>query len=286
MKIKSFCKINLFLHIIGKRKDGYHNLESLFYFPEVFDEIEIVEEKNPAQLLEIYGPFAEGLKGDIKNNIILKSYSLLKLFYHAKIPQIKFKLTKNIPISSGVGGGSANAAAVLNGLNDKFQLDLSKNQLKKFGSRLGADVPPCVINKPLFAEGIGDEITEIQEFPKLHILLVNPLIAVSTAEIFKMGFDRKSESRNLNSEKMSFKTTQNLIDFLENTKNDLEENATKLCPEIADIINNISAQSGCLLARMSGSGATCFGIFETKDRALMAQENILNKNPNYWAAVG
>ena len=283
MKIKSHCKINLFLHIIGTRADGYHELESLFYFPEVYDEIEIIEGAN-ADKLQIDGRFGAELQNNKNENLILKTYSLLKILYGAKLPDLNFKLTKNIPIASGIGGGSANAATILKALNEKYELGLNSSQLYKIGARLGADVPACIMDRTCFARGIGEILADVGEFPDLFILLVNPLKPVSTKDIFKMGIG-PAFTAPLNKQ-MSFKNTQNLIDFLETTHNDLEQNAKKLLPEINDIIGMIKFQSGCLLSRMSGSGATCFGIFETKDKALMAKENILKQNPNFWVQVG
>lgn len=279
---KSGAKINLFLNILDKRPDGYHDLESLFYFPEIYDIIEI-SEKTTEKKLEVAGRFGKLLSADLNNNLILKSYSLLKILYSTKLPDLSFKLTKNLPVAAGIGGGSANAATVLKALNENYKLGLSPSQLYKIGARLGADVPACIMDRTCFAKGIGDELTDVGDFPDLNILLVNPLVPVSTAEIFKMGFAEYSKPLKGN---ISFKTTQALIDFLEGTRNDLEENAKKICPAIKDVLNTISQQSGCLLARMSGSGATCFGIFETKDKALMAKEKIISANKSYWAEVG
>ncbi len=278
---KSGAKINLFLHILGKRPDGYHDLESLFYFPEVYDEIEITE--GTGDRLQVTGRFGSDLQENLNQNIILKTYSLLKILYSTKLPDLNFKLTKNLPVASGIGGGSANAATVLKALNENYKLGLSASQLYKIGARLGADVPACIMDRTCFAQGIGDVLADVGEFPKLNILLVNPLVPVSTAEIFKMGFGVYTAPLKKN---LSFKTTQNLLDLLEGTRNDLENNAKKICPEINDVLNSIKAQSGCLLSRMSGSGATCFGIFETKDKALIAKDTILSKNPGWWTEVG
>lgn len=281
MKYQSNCKINLFLHILGKREDGYHELESLFYFPEIYDEIEIVEGTSEKKL-EISGKFAEGLQSDVNNNLILKSYSLLKILFSTKLPDLSFKLTKNMPVASGIGGGSANAATVLKVLNENYQLDLSPSQLYKIGARIGADVPACILDRTCFAQGIGETLSAVNEFPELNVLLVNPLTPVSTAEIFKMGFKEYSKPMKAD---LSFRTTQSLVDFLEGTKNDLEENAKKIAPEINDVLADISAQNGCLLSRMSGSGATCFGIFDTKDNMLRAKEIISIQNPGWWVAA-
>ena len=335
MKIKSHAKINLFLHIIGKRPDNYHLLESIFYFPEIYDEIEIIEGKG-AKNLEVSGRFADRLVGDENSNLILKTYSLLKILYSTKLPDLHFKLKKNLPVAAGIGGGSANAATTLKALNEIYKLGLSDAALYKIGARLGADVPACVLGRTCFVEGVGEKLSDISNFPKLNILLVNPLVPVSTAEIFKMGFADYTSSLHHNSgviasealaergnletgnwkletgkskpeldprfceddtafgakvlstkyQLPNFKSTQHLIDFLETTKNDLENNAIKLCPQISDIIKSISSQNGCLLARMSGSGATCFGIFESADKAKQAKFAIETSSPNFWCEVG
>ncbi len=279
---RSYAKINLFLHVLGKRPDGYHSLESLFYFPNIFDEIEIIEGAKEKRL-EVNGQFADRLQNNLDDNLIIKTYKTLKNLHPNKIPELSFKLTKNLPVASGIGGGSANAATILRELSREYNLGLSYEELFKIGVEIGADVPACVLSRPCFAKGIGESISEVVEMHKLNILMVNPLKPVATAEIFKMGFERFSKPIK---KELGFRSTQSLIDFLENTRNDLELNAKKLCPEITGILETISKQGGCLFSRMSGSGATCFGIFETSDKANTAKENILKDNPSYWVAVG
>jgi len=278
-KVKSPAKINLFLHILDKRSDGYHQLESLFYFPEIYDEIEIIEGRAGGGRLQVTGRFADRLNDSVDDNIILKTYHLLKEKFPNKIPDLSFILTKNLPVAAGIGGGSGNAAAVINALNDEYEL-MSLTEMLELGKTIGADVPPMIFAKTCYAEGIGEILTEVETMPKLNILLANPLKAVSTAEIFKMGFAEKSNNMEF---KTAFKNTQSVVDLLETTKNDLEKNAKKLCPEINDALDAISKHNGCLLTRMSGSGATCFGIFDTKDNALMAKEALAKTG--WWLAV-
>jgi len=281
MKFKSHCKINLFLHITGKRPNGYHELQSLFYFPEIYDEIEFLDDKKNEFLID--GKFARDLSPEKKDNLIFKAYSLLKILFSLQIPDLSIKLTKNLPVASGIGGGSANAATILRELNNIYGLHLSLNQLYKIGMRIGADVPACILSQTCLAEGIGEIISPIKDFPKLNILLVNPLTPVSISEIFKMGFNEFSKPT---SHDLSFLKTQSLIDFLESTKNDLEVNAKQIAPQITEVLNLIEKQPGCLLNRMSGSGATCFGIFETSDAALIAKENISKIKPGWWVEAG
>jgi 4-diphosphocytidyl-2-C-methyl-D-erythritol kinase len=280
--MKSYCKINLFLHILGKNSNNYHNLESIFYFPEIYDEI-FFDKKSSANNLVIEGNFAHSLENGKKDNIILKTYSLLRILFSNKVPELSFRLIKNLPVASGIGGGSSNSATILKLLNQEFELNLSKSQLYKIGTRIGADVPPCILSKTCFAEGIGDIITPIDDFPKLNILLINPLKQVNTADIFKMGFEEYNKPIKTN---FQFKTTQSLIDFLENTENKLQANAIKICPEIEILIKATSQLNGCLISRMSGSGATVFAIFDSKDNSLLAAQELKRIFPNYWIATG
>ncbi len=279
MKFKSPAKVNLFLHVTGKRANGYHELESLFYFPDICDEIEVTDQKG----LQVTGRFADRLKNDDAENLILKAYGKLKERFPEKIPELGFILTKNLPVAAGIGGGSGNAASVLRELNEEYGLGLSHHELIDIGVTLGADVPPMIYANTCLARGIGEIVSEVREFPKLNMVLVNPLKPVSTAEIFKMGF--KDYSKNIESD-FIFNSTQSMMDFLEETRNDLEASARKICPEIGEILKLLEKQSGCLMARMSGSGATCFGIFESHDKAALAQESIIAEKPEYWCAAG
>lgn len=268
-KFKTYAKINLFLHVTGRRDDGYHLLESIFYFPDIFDEISF--EEAPETFLAISGRFAKGL--DVKDNLILKAYDLLKELFPEKIPELKFNLQKNLPVSAGIGGGSANAAGVLRELNRYYKLNLSDSELCKMGVKLGADVPSCIISKTSFVSGIGENIEVIENFAKLNILLVNPLNPVSTAEIFKMGFERYS---------LPVSKEGLTLDKIKGCKNDLQENAAKILPEILDILDMIQNQSGCLISRMSGSGATCYGIFDSSESLDKAYKNLSKNKPEYW----
>lgn len=278
--IKSYAKINLFLHVIGKKNDGYHQIESFFYFPEIYDKI-IIEESNETAI-NFSGKFGGLLSNhDINQNLVIKAYKLLKAEF-SKIPNLKFTIIKNLPISSGIGGGSANAATVLNFINEKYRLEINKEKLTNKALKLGADVPSSIYSKPAFISGIGENIKLLDNFPELNILLINPLKAISTAEIFKKGFGNFSAPIDVSN--VNYNNFDSLVNFLKNTKNDLQNSAVEICPEIEEIIQLIDSQKGCLLSRMSGSGATCFGIFETRKDLNLAFD-ILEKNyPNFWVS--
>ncbi len=276
-KFKTFAKINLFLHIIGKREDGYHLLESIFYFPEIYDEISFKEAE--VTKLSITGRFAGKL--DEKNNLVIKAFDILKKEFLKKLPNLNFILEKNLPVSAGIGGGSANAGGVLRELNKYYKLGISNSELYKIGEKLGADVPPCIAFQACFVSGIGEKIDRINNFPELNILLVNPLKPVVTSEIFRKGFANYSDPlKDKNFENLSL---GELVSFLKEKKNDLYENALSLLPEISGVVKLIGKQKGCLLSRMSGSGATCFGIFDTKENLEDAFKDV-GKITEYWVA--
>ncbi len=277
--IQSKAKINLFLHILGKNANNYHNLESIFYFPEIGDKLEV--EKSDRFQLICKGAFAKQLPLKHNENIIFKSLELLKKLYPDQITNLSITLTKNLPIASGIGGGSGNAATILNVANSIFNLGLSTQKLCEIGLQIGADVPSCIYSKPLFVTGIGENLKELPNFPSLNILIVNPLKPVSTKKIFEMGFKNYSKPIDVNFN--DFTNFSKLIAFLQNTKNDMQQIAISLCPEIEDILQFLSKQKGVLLARMSGSGASCFAIFETQENLTFAKKIFQKKHPNYWA---
>lgn len=276
MKLKSKAKINLFLHITGKLPDNYHSLESLFYFPDIYDELEILDSDKFS--IENYGAFASDLPQNIEGNIIHKAFKLLEEKHPDKVKSVKIKLTKNLPVASGIGGGSGNAAVLINGLNQKFELGLDELELIEIAAEIGADVPASAISDTLFVSGFGEKLERVNDFPKLNILIVNPLKPVSTKFIFEQGFTKFSDEIKL----PEFSDVNGLIEFLNKTQNDLYPNALRYLPELEEIISQINQQKGCLLARMSGSGATCFGIFDNEEDMILAYDNISKNSPNFW----
>ena len=284
MKLKSRAKINLFLHVTGKMPSGYHELQSIFYFPDIYDEIEISESRKNKDSIFIDGSFGESLKDDVSNNIIIQTINKLRQEFNQNLPFFEMGIKKNLPVASGIGGGSANAAAIIRYIKDQYiNNKINDQKLKEFAASIGADVPPCVFSKPCFVEGIGDEISYFENFPKLNVLLVNPLVQVSTKDIFSAGFKRYSKKVS----KPEISKQSELVSFLKDSSNDLQENAVKACPEISVLLDNLE-QTNPLLFRMSGSGATCFALYESKKDVENAQKFMEEKykRQKIWIAVG
>ncbi|HWA90930.1 MAG TPA: 4-(cytidine 5'-diphospho)-2-C-methyl-D-erythritol kinase [Rhizomicrobium sp.] len=246
------AKINLFLHVGDKRADGFHALESLAVFVDVGDELAFAP--SPELSLAIDGPFAGELTGE-GDNLVLKAARALGM-------TAAITLTKNLPVASGIGGGSADAAAVLRGLGK------GRHDLREIAEALGSDVPVCVPSKPAWMEGRGEILTPMT-VPEMHLVLVNPRVGVSTAAVFR-ALERRSGLGAVKS------------NALDGTRNDLEAPARALQPVIGEVLDAIATLPGARLARMSGSGATCFGLFGEALVAARAAEQLAAKYPGWW----
>ena len=267
----SRVKVNLYLHIIGKRADGYHNLDSLVAFPEIGDEI-LVSPSNSINL-KITGKSKKELNE--KENLILKAIKLLK---NRKMGA-DIHLIKDTPISAGLGGGSSNAAVTLKLLSKLWNVPLPPiNELVL----LGADIPVCMDWRLQRMQGIGEKNSFVASPDSLWIVLLNNGDRVPTSTVFQ-GLAQNEFSGLVNVPRLNEKNI--LIKFLKSTRNDLEKSAIKNYPAINDLINSLKLTSGCLVARMSGSGSTCFGLYEKKDEAEKAKKHLLNKFPNAWIKV-
>ena len=267
----SRVKVNLYLHIIGKRADGYHNLDSLVAFPEIGDEI-LVSPSNSINL-KITGKSKKELNE--KENLILKAIKLLK---NRKMGA-DIHLIKDTPISAGLGGGSSNAAVTLKLLSKLWNVPLPPiNELVL----LGADIPVCMDWRLQRMQGIGEKNSFVVSPDSLWIVLLNNGDRVPTNTVFQ-SVTQNEFSGLVNVPRLNEKNI--LIKFLKSTRNDLEKSAIKNYPAINDLINSLNLTSGCLVARMSGSGSTCFGLYEKKDEAEKAKKHLLNKFPNAWIKV-
>jgi len=269
-------KVNLFLHVTGKRSDGYHLLESLAIFPEGGDRL-TVEEGERLSLFET-GPFAADT-GCNSANLVMKAADLLRKETGISAGA-KILLEKNLPVASGIGGGSADAAAALRLLNKLWSLDLSENELAGLGLRLGADVPVCIKSRSALMGGIGEQLEDVQPLPDLAILLVNPGVTVSTPAIFQ-ALKIEDDTPSLR----SFDAAQDREGFilaLQEMRNDLEPSAVSLVPQIADVLEMLGQLESALLSRMSGSGATCFALFRSLDDAKDAEKNINARFADWW----
>ena len=271
------AKVNLALHVIGQRDDGYHLLDSLVVFTEFCDVISVAEAPNASSLvsLKINGPFSGSLEVGANN---LVSRAALALGYqiiatHEKPTPVEITLTKNLPIASGIGGGSADAAATLLVLQAFWQSEVDLYQL---ALALGADISMCLYSKPLRAQGVGEKITLINTDKPQFIVLVNPNLEVPTPATFK-----KLKEKNNAPMADDVITDFEDISSLQMLRNDLQLPAIEIEPEIASVLSALK-ETDAKLVRMSGSGATCFGLYESLEDAQMAAKQLKSKNPNWW----
>ena len=279
LSINAPAKINLYLHVTGIRDDGYHLLDSLVVFTTIND-IVLIEPSNNLALIN-QGPFGKHLPTKSDNLVMRAAEQLQKLT--GVVHGAKITLTKNLPIASGIGGGSADAAAVIRGLVHHWKIDASLHDLPNLALRLGADVPICLFGQPAFIGGIGEQINPVYALPKAPMVLVNPIVDVSTPTIFKACKPPFS----LANQFVSMPTTlRDLVILLKDGRgNDLMEPAIKSEPIIGDVLQQIKMTQGCQLARMSGSGATCFGIYHTQPEADEAAKMIKNAHSQWWVVA-
>ena len=281
--LKARAKINLALRVIRRLPDGYHQLDMLIGFAQdVGDAIEI----SPADDIhfDIDGPFAAALlHEDARLNLVTRAAWLLREATGVRAGA-HIHLTKNLPVASGIGGGSADAAAVLTGLQRLWGTKLSHGALADLGLRLGADVPMCLYGAACTVGGIGEAITPLRGGLPGVVLLVNPGVKVATRPVFA-ALDLERTSGPLAPLPASFPTPQALACYVSAMGNDLAPASISIEPVIGDCISAIAATSGCLAAQMTGSGATCFGLFEDAATARAAWNRISRAHPDWWAAV-
>lgn len=265
------AKINLALHITGRRDDGYHLLDSVVAFAACGDRITV----RPAaeSSLTISGPFAQDL-ADTSDNIVLRALSLFGPDIRAGVD-----LEKNLPVASGIGGGSADAAAVLRAVARMCRIPLPPVEQVL---RLGADVPVCLMQKPVRMQGVGEVLTPLP-LPELHAVLVNPGVAVATGPVFEALESRANPAIAMEGAQLgnATETAKETIGWLKTLRNDLQPDAILQAPVIGDVLAALRA-AGADLARMSGSGATCFGLFEQAGAADRAAELLQQEHPRWW----
>ena len=270
------AKVNLTLHVTGRRADGYHELDSLVAFAPVCDKVR-VQDANVLSLT-VEGPMAGGVPADM-DNLVLQAASLFP-----DDPDVSIVLEKHLPAASGIGGGSADAAATIRAMIARNTMD--EATLEDFAARvpkLGADVPMCLLSQSCRARGIGEKIEPV-EMPPLPALLVNPGVQVSTPDVFRAL--KTPDNAPMPDDLPRFGDALALINWLNTNRNDLEAPAIEVAPIIGDVLLALRRTNGCQLARMSGSGATCFALFHDKDTALAAEQAIRMAHPNWWTAAG
>ncbi len=262
------AKVNLALHVVGRRADGYHLLDSLVVFADFGDRITVA----PGQglRLTVTGPQGGGLTADADNLCLRAARAMAG-------PGAQITLEKHLPVASGIGGGSADAAATLQALSRLWRVPLPDAAAVL---ALGADVPVCLAGRPARMEGVGEVLSLLPPLPAAWLVLVNPGVAVSTPAVFR-ALERRDNAR-LPATLPRLATAEELAAFLMMQRNDLEAPAMALAPVIGQVRSALSAQSGCLMARMSGSGATCFGLFPDALNAAAAAAALRQAQPGWW----
>ena len=290
------AKINLALHVLGRRADGLHELDSIVAFADVGDRLTF----EPAEQFGIVGegPFAGKLPPPT-DNIVHRAFRALAEFAKAQgaeIAPVRILLEKNLPVSSGIGGGSANAAATLRVLVKMNRLSIAADDLNRIALALGADVPVCLLGKAARMRGVGDRLVPLEDFTPLPAVLVNPMIEVSTAAVFqKLGLNNGENNatpispsplrggwREAPGGGLLVSAGATPTRDYATWRNDLTAPAIAVAPVIAEVLAALQAQPGLRFARMSGSGATCFGIFENVAMARDAANRVARANPLWW----
>ncbi len=274
------AKLNLYLHVTGRRADGYHFLDSLVAFADVGDVLTMT----PAQRLAFSadGPFAAALGDEPDANLVVRAARALAAAV-GRAPDVALHLTKILPVASGIGGGSADAAACLRGLARLWGIDASSTLVREVAATLGADVPACVDGRACYMGGVGTELSPAPRLPPTGLLLVNPGIALATPAVYRARQGAFSAPMRFDAVPADAVA---LAGLLEQRTNDLAPPAISLVPEIQAVLDAIAAAAGCLLSRMSGSGATCFGLFADKAAATAAGEGIAASHPAWWVSAG
>lgn len=278
------AKVNLALHITGRRADGYHDLSSLMAFtPDIADRLHI--SSGDGISLRVDGPMAGLIDGNSDDNLITRAVAILAR-HCGRTPELHIHLEKNLPVAAGLGGGSADAAAILRYLAAAWGADLNRPALAADLLTLGAEMPVCLHSAPALVEGIGDVLRPVADMPKFGIILVNPGIPLSTPQVFARFAAAPRYAPPLPPPPRGASATQ-WIDYLMPLENGLEDAARALCPQIGGILGHLNAEPACLLARMSGSGATCFGLFDTAADAFEASIRLRNAcGAEAWVATG
>jgi 4-diphosphocytidyl-2-C-methyl-D-erythritol kinase len=274
------AKVNLLLHVIGRRADGYHFVDSLVAFADVGDRL--TASPSEALSLALAGPEATSLAEDGERNLVLRAARLLAEYAGLRAAA-ELCLEKNLPVASGLGGGSADAAATLRLLRHLWRLDVDDAALARLGEPLGADVPVCVHSRPAWVGGVGERIEFAERLPEAGILLANPRRKLPTAAVFtarRGGFGAPARRFAIPAD------AAGLARELAHHRNDLTAAAIALAPEISDMLACLAQLPGALTTRMSGSGASCFALFADREAAARAAAALAASRPGWWCAAG
>ena len=279
-QIKSFCKINLSLKVIKKLNSGFHKIMSLITFCSIHDTISISQINSQKDKIEFSGKFKIGIYK--KNNTLTKMFDLLRNQNLLKNEFFKINVKKNIPHGSGLGGGSSNAAYLLNFLNSKFKLSLTQNSKEQLARKIGSDVPIILEKKNSFLTGKKNEILRINRKFRLNLLIIYPNLRCSTKTVYNENTLAGTSKQHSKLYKINNKK---LISSLKDANNDLERAVINIYPKVKKIIDYIKTQKGCYFSRITGSGSACIGIFSNMKNAIKAKKMIKKKYPKYWCIV-
>ncbi|HEV8028283.1 MAG TPA: 4-(cytidine 5'-diphospho)-2-C-methyl-D-erythritol kinase [Stellaceae bacterium] len=281
MALRRFApaKLNLYLHVVGRRDDGYHLLDSLVAFADVGDEI--IAAPAARLSLAVTGPYAAALAGAPDDNLVWRAAERLAAAA-GRPAAAALTLVKNLPVASGIGGGSSDAAATLKALAELWHVDIAPADLMTLAASLGADVPVCLAGRAAWLGGVGERIEPVAGLPTATVLLVNPGVALPTAAVF-------AARRGPFSAPARFSLPAGAVELarlLEQRRNDLTAPAIERVPAIGRVLDRLAAAEGALIARMSGSGATCFALFTAPEAAAAASARLAAEQPDWWVAAG
>ena len=284
VRVAAPAKLNLYLHIVGQRPDGYHLLDTLVAFAGIGDEVSVAPHATIE--LTLTGPFAKALEAEA-DNIVLRAARALREHTGTKAGAA-ITLTKRLPVAAGLGGGSADAAATLVALRRLWRLTICDSAIETMALRLGADVPVCLLGRAAMVSGIGEVLAPTPTLPAAHVVLAGPGFRLATADVYA-AFDAQPTTSTARAARAGVALTARgaveLASFLAERDNDLEPVARRLAPGITDALEMLRSRRGTLLARMSGSGATCFALFAEAAEAAEAAATVAAARPAWWVAA-
>jgi 4-diphosphocytidyl-2-C-methyl-D-erythritol kinase len=274
--LRARAKLNLYLHILSRRADGYHTMESLVAFTDLADVLTIAPADSVTLIVE--GEFADQ-SGNHEENLVIKAARALQEKTSVQ-SGARLTLTKNIPVGAGLGGGSADAAAALRGLNRFWELNLSQRELRELAASLGADVPMCLDSVPSIARGIGEELTPLlQPLPQLYAVLVHPRTPLLTKDVYA-AFEQSAQAFSWSAH---FTDAASFVASLNPTRNQLQQAAIRVDSNVAEVLLALETlQPAPDLVRMTGSGACCFALYSNKAQAEKATHEIKRHYPDWW----
>lgn len=283
LRIDAPAKINLALHITGQRPDGYHLIDSLVVFAELGDQISVQLTDKDAFYLD--GPEAAALSNETaSSNLVVRAREALRDTARRsgiELPPVDIRLDKRLPVASGIGGGSADAAATIKALCQLWDYRPGSEALSKLGLDLGADVPMCLDGRALIARGIGEALNPVELGFDLDLVLVNPRVGVSTPAVFS-ALEHRENAPLPAPDGLGDK--DRFLEWLRAARNDLQPPAQGMVPAISDCLSALH-DAGARLARMSGSGASCFGVFDSAEAAKAAATSLKHKKPDWFIAA-